>query len=517
MNNYPPNFIPKGHYDQNIYRKQYDDHNNENTENSYGVFKDNFKMSKFVPGDRVLTPLDIKTVRYPNNKPHFSYDAISLLQDDISEMFHSFDQEKINNIINLTEKTHNNELDESYDPNGNRNFKMKRINEYTDKPDFLDNNVNGTKEVINEYIININSVDRDCITYPNPFSYRVLFNPADTNNAYITRVFKNIKYINLKSAIVPNKYCVIKKNITLKSDDQSAFINLFTNKQPNQQICIYAKHKLKMTNTSGISFYTYYYKINNDYLLTYDIYLDENYKQKLNIQILVGGDSNDKIIDDYLADPIVNHGFIMEDIAIEINSFILIDKNDNKIKFSSQNNNFNDIIDKTFEFEYNINSTLINRFNVYILIDNLLSNDRYLLLNVKEIDTNYEYATDQNTENAFAILFPDYFTDYYYYLDSSHHEKVYDHGTLGNITKMTINFQNSSGDDIKVNYRNIIDYDIKTPKNKCICEYDQNTGDRIRNYQCSHSYLRHMGYEKLQNTLLFKVGVLEGIQDIQHI
>ena len=31
---------------------------------------------------------------------------------------------------------------------------------------------------------------------------------------------------------------------------------------------------------------------------------------------------------------------------------------------------------------------------------------------------------------------------------------------------------------------------------------------------CSHSYLRHGGYEKLQNTIMIKLGVVEGMQDV---
>lgn len=504
MSNYPPNFIPKGHYDKTNYRKQ--NNNNQHNDDINGYFKDNFKVSEYIQGDRTMTPLDINTVRYPNNKPDFSYNAISLLQDDISEMFRSFEEDKIVEIITNVQQTHNNEMDENYDPNKNRYVKPNRINEYTEKPDFLDNNVNGVKEVINEYIININSVDRDCIAYPNPFNYKVLFNPADTRNAYITRVFKNIKYINLRSAIVPNKYCILKKNIIIDPVNQYNFIGLFDGKNPNDQICVYTKYRAKLT-INEITCYTYYYKINNSYnILTYELYLDENYKQK--IDNLVLNNPTQENIDGQLDSD--------NDIIIETNFIILIDKTNNKIKFSPQNDNFNDMIDRTFEFEYNDTNNTINYFNMCILIENKLSDERYLLLNIKEIDTNYEYATDQNTENAFAILFPDYFTEYYYYLDSSHHEKVYDHGSLGNISKMTISFMSASANDIKINYKNIIDYDVKTPKDKCICEYDE-TGGKKRNYQCCHSYLRHMGYEKLQNSLLFKVGVLEGIQDIQHI
>jgi hypothetical protein len=177
--------------------------------------------------------------------------------------------------------------------------------------------------------------------------------------------------------------------------------------------------------------------------------------------------------------------------------------------------NYISFTDYSVSFDYKINKQL--KIKMFILLDNLLSNDKYLLLDIKEIDKNYEYATDLDIEKSFCILFPDYYNEHYYYLDSTHHEKIYDHSNLGNITMMTINYKNASGLELKTNYNNILDYDIKTPKDKCICTYNLETGEKIRNYQCSHSYLRHMGYEKLQNTLLFKVGILEGMQNIRHI
>ena len=98
-----------------------------------------------------------------------------------------------------------------------------------------------------------------------------------------------------------------------------------------------------------------------------------------------------------------------------------------------------------------------------------------------------------------------------------YYKKIYDRGILGKLTKMTINFNKSSGSTITSSLNNIIDYDIMTPKDECICKYDKMTGKKIRDYKCYHSYLRHPGYEKLQNTLLFKIGVLESNQIIQNI
>jgi hypothetical protein len=81
---------------------------------------------------------------------------------------------------------------------------------------------------------------------------------------------------------------------------------------------------------------------------------------------------------------------------------------------------------------------------------------------------------------------------------------------------MTIGFKNSSGNDLTIG-TNIIDYDITTPNNQCICIYDSLTGQRKRNYQCYHSYMRHPSFEKFQNTIVLKLGILESMQEMQHI
>lgn len=587
-------FIQKGHYDTNNYRQPNNDlSENDRIEQSklYSGPYVNFKLTDQIIGDRVIVPIDIPYSRqiyrpnfndnYPNdnnirhsdeyfklgdpyvplrgsnlnapgsNNPKFQYNSIDLLQDGINELFKTIDEETITKINTKVAKTHNNELEEEYNNDNNRSLPFKRINDHSHRPDFLDNNVKGVQESINEYIINISSVDRDCEIYPNPFNYSVFFNAVASNtgsgknsfknnNAQISKAFKNIKYINLKSVTVPRKYFIINKKINLFTTlgNDTEFINLFLNTPINNPVMTYQKFRGIIT-FGTFTYYFYYYKQtigqnNNYFLCTYDIYFDKNYKQKIDIQI--GTSTNEVIIKNFFTtplEPIV--GYTVKNDTIDINDdndnhnhdnnadlefaseWILVDKSTDKIKFCKKNSNFNKIINQTFEIRLTQNNT-IDSIMYYILLDSSLEDDRYILLNINEIDTNYEYATDQEIENSFSILFPDYVNGDYYYLDSAHHEKVYDHGNLGNISRMTIKFKNSSGKELKSFYnKELIDFDIKTPKDRCICKYDETTGEHIRNYQCSHSYLRHQGYEKLQNTLLFKLGIVEGSQDIQHV
>ena len=100
-----------------------------------------------------------------------------------------------------------------------RNFKNKN--------DILYNNLeqNILDQQIQEYVIQIDSKDRDTKIYPNPFDMKVSFNPIgdtydkSTNTIYkgtpkptIPLDFSNVKYIKLENIILP-------RNCYLKLDD----------------------------------------------------------------------------------------------------------------------------------------------------------------------------------------------------------------------------------------------------------------------------------------------------------
>jgi hypothetical protein len=252
------------------------------------------------------------------------------------------------------------------------------------------------------------------------------------------------------------------------------------------------------------------------YFLTYTIYFDKDLKNKADI--LINNLSNEELINSFFNE---SNSLTFIPTLIETNNWILIDKSNSKIKFCYQNNDFNEIIYNTFEINYKIvnNNYIINDFKIYNLgCECCLELFRYLLLDIKELDdSNTTFSTDSNIEKSFSMLFNDYICGDYYYLESYYH-KDYNHSNLGTISKMSINIKDMYNKDLTICYKNIIDYDITdTPKNLCICKYDDDTGERIRNYRCRHSYLRHSGYEKLQNNFLFKVGILEGSQDIERI
>ena len=567
-------YIPRGKYDKNEYNKLDIDERTQSSE-FLGNFKQNFDLTKNASlndfnnsgnfmTNYTMSPHPIQysleiyegkfqkkiPTRLDTRQPKFN--EINILEDSVNKLFSDIKKDTTNLMISKVEATHNNEIDDKYDTRNNMSQPIRKINEYEfERDQFLYKNVVGVKETVLEYVLYISSADRDAKRYPNPFNYCVEFNPTNTtSNAYISKYFKNIKYYHIVNVIMPNRYYIFYKPINLIYDgdpygeidgDMTAqpFVDACLDTPPNSVICNYIKQQGSIVYYGSVFYFTYYeMNIQNQkyYLCTYDIYLDREYKQKTDLTFLEGVDTYN--IDVWLNnnDPTRPYYLIPDsyDVYIseplnplrEVGSWILIanvptyDTSDQtllggKIKFCKQDDYFEELIDQVFEFRYNANNELIlDTFNYYILMKSSLQNDRYILLNVPEIETNYEYATDDNLKRSFCILFPDFINGDYYYLDTLNHEKVYDRGLLGNLSRMTIGFKNASGIDLTIG-DNIIDYDITTP-NTCICGIDNETGLRTRNYQCFHSYMRHQYFEKLQNTIVLKLGILHSSQVIQH-
>lgn len=457
---------------------------------------------------------------YSNEHPESNIatplNAYNLIKNDVDNLIRSIDTTKYTKIAELT---NTNKLDNNYNNENNRSMKVNRISEYTKDINFLDTNVIGTYKEITEYIININSVDRDCNLYPNPFNYKVFFNSSYTNNAIITRLFKNIKYIKLDNVSIPRRHNIINQNYNLyeTNNNYNELFILFLSIKSNNIITYYEYYKCTITYRMLNYYFDYYQIIINNYiyyLTTYNIYIDHDFKTKINF--FINNISNINIINNFFNNQNLDD-IIFNKTLIEINNWIMIDIIDNKIKFTKQNNNFNEIISYSFELKYSLlnNEYIIDYFKIYILQDSLLEFNRYILLNIDDLnDSTYEYSTDQKIEKCFNILYNDYICGDYNYLETNYN-KVYNHSNLGTINKMSIQFKDVFGKDITTSYNNFIDYDITTSKNTCICSVNYDSGEQIRNYKCCHSYLRHMGYEKLQNNLLFKIGIIEGTQNIQ--
>ena len=93
-----------------------------------------------------------------------------------------------------------------------------------EKPELYYNNLikEGKTEIMNEYIVNIDSIDRDINRYPNPFNYKVYFKSIpNQTGAVINRNFKNVKYLDLQSMILPRKFYINKDILDINTIDNN--------------------------------------------------------------------------------------------------------------------------------------------------------------------------------------------------------------------------------------------------------------------------------------------------------
>ena len=96
-------------------------------------------------------------------------------------------------------------------------------NNYTNQNNTLHNNLKPIikQENIKEYIINIDSLDRNIKYYPDPFNFKLsTYNNISYNNKnneknvdtpFINKIFKNVKYIKVNNLIMPKFYNIIDK------------------------------------------------------------------------------------------------------------------------------------------------------------------------------------------------------------------------------------------------------------------------------------------------------------------
>jgi hypothetical protein len=138
---------------------------------------------------------------------------INLLENDVHNIFsNNITPERIDR---LGSGVINN--GQNYDT-GSLNPKHLMMSEYPKPEGLVQNNIskNTYAETLQEYTIIVDSADRDINKYPNPFSYRVFFNPVSgSKDASISRKFNYVKYIKLDTGILPTKYYYIKQDTIL--------------------------------------------------------------------------------------------------------------------------------------------------------------------------------------------------------------------------------------------------------------------------------------------------------------
>jgi len=307
-----------------------------------------------------------------------------------------------------------------------------------EKPNFIHNNVtdNTTIENLIEYTVVVDSGDRNYSKYPNPFNYRVYFNPpSGTTDAYIHRSFENVKYIKMETGILPRKYTISRTSITpIAAGNLTILLNTGT---------------IRASNT------------------TFNLTLDLS--------------GNYTIIEDYLVG-------LLRTITFGVTK------------------TYPEVIDTTYEVKFDASNAVVSAYK-YTLNTETLESDKFLLLKIDEYQDVNEMATNQEVSKSFSILFPDFVNGDFLYTDTHYVDKVFRFSSLGNVKNFTISIQDSKGNQLVPCPSDFIDSHISVNSN--IKDTRDINGNLVRDYRAKTNYIRHPLYEKLQNILMFKIGVVE--------
>jgi len=266
--------------------------------------------------------------------------------------------------------------------------------DYSYKNNTIVENLNDTlnRETIIEYRLNIDSGDRDVDIYPDPFQYVVTFGPVVNSN--------------INSVIQRDE---LKTNLRNQNTYNSR------NKKKNQDSSFEDNELL--------------YNLENDLLVNYDNTLK-------------------KIFNPYITRDFINVKFIRLDNivlprfnALKINyDWKYTNKKNNCVKYIKDD--YERLIDCAIAYERyipdpNICSTLLT--------------DRFIMVSIKEIRNNQNLATNIINTNSFTV-FPDKPTGLMYWRGNPYYAvKIYDDSQLGNITKLSFEFYNSDGTQLKLN------------------------------------------------------------------
>jgi hypothetical protein len=261
-------------------------------------------------------------------------------------------------------------------------------------PNLLYNNVSNdvVKNTEEHVYINIDSSDRDTSTYTNPFSYRVRFNPLDTDvEPYLVsaRVFDNINSVKVVNGIIPKLYNLIKTTLTQSGT-----------------IFSYIDAKISVATTDD----------------EISALLDETETVGSNTVTYANITSTRSTTSPYLLT-----GWTIEFI-VDLDSSIL------------------------YSYTYSDTTTIYVKYQYDTTKD--LSDDRFLLLNIDELkDTNID-ATNSDVAKSFAVLYPDTVYTDFYHIRTYGVLRHYKSDDLKKLSRLTVSFKDSFGTSLSVSYLN---------------------------------------------------------------
>lgn len=366
-------------------------------------------------------------------------------QQQFAQNYNSYQPNSTFSLMDNTSRSHGQNFRDFGQYNVETAFQQNKViekmpdNKYMNNTLYNNLNDNLNKEQIQEFRLNIDSIDRDINLYPDPFDFMVSFGPVVNSGLDMTiqrieaknQLKNEIRKINKKQ----NPTNPIKASEADFSDDM-----LIIDTNPNILI---------------------------------------NYDNKLK-----------RSFNPYITRSFVNVKFLrLDNVVLPRFNKVIINKNwDYCTSCYGANCDsccVNQKTNPTISDDYQRVKAEMIKNDRYIPDDNHLGplfTDRFVLVGIKEIENNQNLATNQINESAFTI-FPDKYMGLLYWRGSPYYAvKIYKDSLLGNINKLTFNFYDSFGFPIKLN-RTCVDYEtnqiintkIMNPDNLNITEIIKDT------------------------------------------
>ena len=417
---------------------------------------------------------------------------------------------------------------------------------------------NVASENVNEYVVVIDSSDRDTTLYPSPFALQAYFGEStDVTKLNVPQVFENVKFMRIENVVLPRSYFLTQYNVASPTSpgistnatilaQLTAGIGASGATQEAGQVQVIYNNIISsyvtgsgtipspLTNGStgsidpsgnvetvyvtNLKTYTYSVTvkyqtlsgynnttvINNTTVYTVTYPSVSTYTQYYSQTLVSGTNISDGTINDQIL------GFNPLTLTSGSATYTVPGSGGTStVTFTYVSSTLRQYYiefmmalssNGGYRCSYEIIATpgaTSGTVNFYYFSSKSLDSDRYLILTIDEITDNNINSTNSALRQAFCLLYPDSYGELHYYAATNYQDKIWKMSNLANINRLTLTLSDSFGNALQMPY---LDYYVTTGK-LCNC-----TGT---NYACPCTYIRHPFYKWLQVQYMIKFGVVE--------
>lgn len=162
--------------------------------------------------------------------------------------------------------------------------------------------------------------------------------------------------------------------------------------------------------------------------------------------------------------------------------------------------------DPSVLYVYDYNNTIINYYSYQFDTTYNLIDQRWILINIPEIEKITDLATDDNIRKGFNVVYVDKILPIYAEFKNGNIVWIYKNSELSNYNKFTISFKIPNGSNLNINFINTTIDTANNPNDLTTLNTD---GTQNIIWRDAFHYIRHPFYQATQNHLLLRIGIYE--------